>query len=137
MKQNPIDNIAKRYYQRGVWLMAAITLVALAVMNVLMDTSLVNALVVSVLFNLVSTIAYSVSWKAVAKSSPDNLAKFYLAATVIRMLIALAVATVVIVLTEDKQEATRFAVVFVIFYLAMLTYDTIYFSRVEKNNKTN
>ena len=30
-----------------------------------------------------------------------------------------------------------FAVIFMIFYLVLLAFDTIYFSKVEKNNKNN
>ena len=59
-------------------------------------------------------------------------AKFYLTATVIRMLAALAVATVGIILLKDKHESTGFAIIFIIFYLSMLVFDTIFFSRVEK-----
>jgi uncharacterized membrane protein YhhN len=47
------------------------------------------------------------------------------------MLAALAVATVGIILL-DKSEAIGFAVIFIIFYLSILVFDTIYFSRVEK-----
>jgi hypothetical protein len=84
-----------------------------------------------VCFTFASSVAYGAAWKSVAKSSPTNLAKFYLAANAIRMLAALAVATVGIILL-DKSEAIGFAVIFIIFYLSILVFDTIYFSRVEK-----
>lgn len=130
--KNPVDKIAKQYYQISLWLVTVISLVVLVVMNVARDMTPLNGLVVSVCFTFVSTIAYGAAWKAVAKSSPDNLAKFYLAATVIRMLAALAVATVGIILLKDKHESTVFAIIFIVFYLSMLVFDTIFFSRVEK-----
>ncbi len=43
----------------------------------------VNPLIVSAIFSLVASTAYGEAWKAVAKSSPANLAKFYLAALVV------------------------------------------------------
>ncbi|MBR0489252.1 MAG: hypothetical protein IJJ68_03500 [Prevotella sp.] len=132
MKKDPVDRIARKYHQMSLWLMTAISLVVLVVMNVALDMTLLNGLVISVCFTFVSSIAYGAAWKAVAKSSPMNLAKFYLAATVIRMLAALAVATVGIILLKDKHESTGFAIIFIIFYLSMLVFDTIFFSRVEK-----
>ena len=132
MKKDPVDRIARKYHQMSLWLMTAISLVVLVVMNVALDMTLLNGLVISVCFTFVSSIAYGAAWKAVAKSSPMNLAKFYLAATVIRMLAALAVATVGIILLKDKHESTAFAIIFIIFYLSMLVFDTIFFSRVEK-----
>lgn len=137
VKNNPIDPIAKRYYKIGLWLITAMALAVLIVMNVTGDMSLLNGLLVSVVFTFVTTIAYGMGWKAVAKSSPANLAKYYLAATAIRMFVALAVATVVIVLTGERQQSIRFSVIFIAFYLLMLVYDTVYFSRVEKNHQIN
>jgi F0F1-type ATP synthase assembly protein I len=131
MKKHPIDRIARQYYQMSLWLTTVISLVVLVVMNIAWDMSLINGLLISVCFTFASSVAYGAAWKSVAKSSPTNLAKFYLAATAIRMLAALAVATVGIILL-DKSEAIGFAVIFIIFYLSILVFDTIYFSRVEK-----
>ncbi len=66
----------------------------------------VKPLVVSAIFSLVASTAYGEAWKAVAKSSPANLAKFYLAALVIKM-VAGTLVFLVYVLTCEQAGRPR------------------------------
>ena len=38
---------------------------------------------------------------------------------------------------KDRTRLISFAVIFMIFYLILLVFDTFYFYKVEKNNKIN
>ena len=51
------------------------------------------------------------------------------------MLLAFLVILVYALVTKDRKAVISFAAVFMVFYLVLLAFDTIYFSKVEKNNK--
>lgn len=96
-----------------------------------MIAQVVNPLVVSAIFSLAASTAYGEAWKAVAKSSPANLARFYMAALVIKM-IAGTLVFLIYVLVCDRQNILGFTVIFALFYVMLLVFDCIYFARVEK-----
>lgn len=99
-----------------------------------MIAQVVNPLVVSAIFSLVASTAYGEAWKAVAKSSPANLAKFYLAALVLKLMAGTLV-FLIYVLVCDKQNILGFTAIFALFYVVLLVFDCIYFARVEKKNR--
>lgn len=130
-----INRIAKRYYKVSLWLIFGLTVVILLVMQYLQATKLVNALVISALSSLVSSIAYIQSWKVVAARSANTLGKFYIAASALRMLAALVVVIIAMLfMRDDKMALFGFAAMFASFYLVMLAFDCIYFAQVEKMN---
>ena len=130
-----INRIAKQYYKISLWLIFGLTVIVLLVMQYFQETKLVNALVISALFSLVTSIAYIQSWKAVATRSPSTLVKFYIAASALRMFAALLVVVIaMVILRGDRTALLGFAGMFVGFYLVMLAYDCIYFAHIEKKN---
>lgn len=139
MRLQNIKQINIKYKQISLWLTAAMTLIILFACRVSaqcddMIAQVVNPLVVSVLFSIVASTAYGEAWKAIAKSSPANLAKFYLAALVIKM-VAGTLVFLVYVLLCDKQNILGFTAIFALFYVALLVFDCIYFARVEKKSR--
>ena len=130
-----------KYKQISLWLtalMALAILLACRISDLCSDIlpQVVNPLVVSAIFSLVASTAYGEAWKAVAKSSPANLAKFYMAALVIKM-VAGTLVFLIYVLVCDKQNILGFTAIFALFYVVLLVFDCIYFSRVEKKNNLN
>ena len=128
-----------RYKQISLWLTAAVALAVLFACRLSaqcddMIDQVVNPLVVSAIFSLVASTAYGEAWKAVAKSSPANLAKFYMAALVIKM-VAGTLVFLIYVLVCDKQNILGFTAIFALFYVVLLVFDCIYFARVEKKNR--
>ena len=139
MRLQNIKQINIKYKQISLWLTAAMTLIILFACRVSaqcddMIAQVVNALVVSALFSSIASTAYGEAWKAIAKSSPANLAKFYLAALVIKM-VAGTLVFLVYVLLCDKQNILGFTAIFALFYVALLVFDCIYFARVEKKSR--
>lgn len=139
MRLQNIKQINIKYKQISLWLTAAMTLIILFACRVSaqcddMIAQVVNPLVVSALFSIVASTAYGEAWKAIAKSSPANLAKFYLAALVIKM-VAGTLVFLVYVLLCDKQNILGFTAIFALFYVALLVFDCIYFARVEKKSR--
>lgn len=139
MRLQNIKQINIKYKQVSLWLTAAMTLIILFACRVSaqcddMIAQVVNPLVVSALFSIIASTAYGEAWKAIAKSSPANLAKFYLAALVIKM-VAGTLVFLVYVLLCDKQNILGFTAIFALFYVALLVFDCIYFARVEKKSR--
>ena len=139
MRLQNIKQIKIKYKQISLWLTAAMTLIILFACRVSaqcddMIAQVVNPLVVSALFSIIASTAYGEAWKAIAKSSPANLAKFYLAALVIKM-VAGTLVFLVYVLLCDKQNILGFTAIFALFYVALLVFDCIYFARVEKKSR--
>lgn len=128
--------IAKKYYQRGLWVDFGLTLIMLLTAQVVRHTEWVSAIIAAALFSLLATIAYALSWHKVASKSSGSLGKFYIAASAIRMMTAFIVVLIFVLTAGSKSAALTFAVVFVIFYIVMLVFDTVYFAKVEKRNKS-
>ena len=139
MRLQHIKQAGIRYKQISLWLVAALSLIILFACRVSAScddilAQVVNPLVVSAIFSLVASTAYGEAWKAVAKSSPANLAKFYLAALVLKLMAGTLV-FLIYVLVCDKQNILGFTAIFALFYVVLLVFDCIYFARVEKKNR--
>lgn len=139
LRLQTIRQASIRYKQISLWLTAAVALAVLFACRLSaqcddMIAQVVNPLVVSAIFSLVASTAYGEAWKAVAKSSPANLAKFYLAAMMLKMMAGVLV-FLIYVLVCDKQNILGFTSIFALFYVVLLVFDCIYFARVEKKNR--
>ena len=139
LRLQTIRQASIRYKQISLWLTAAVALAVLFACRLSaqcddMIPQVVNPLVVSAIFSLVASTAYGEAWKAIAKSSPANLAKFYMAALVIKM-VAGTLVFLIYVLVCDKQNILGFTAIFALFYVVLLVFDCIYFARVEKKNR--
>lgn len=139
LRLQTIRQASIRYKQISLWLTAAVALAVLFACRLSaqcddMIAQVVNPLVVSAIFSLVASTAYGEAWKAVAKSSPANLAKFYLTAMMLKMMAGVLV-FLIYVLVCDKQNILGFTAIFALFYVVLLVFDCIYFARVEKKNR--
>lgn len=136
MDINLIDNTSRRYCKYGIWLTSALTFAVIIAISVnWLDISLVSALAVSALYSIIVNLAYGSLWKRIAKSAPGTMAKFYLAASALRLITAALVVIVFCVINRSDKELIRnFIFVFFTFYLVMLVFDSVFFARIEKNN---
>ena len=139
MRLQHIKQAGIKYKQISLWLTAGISLAILMACRISAScddilAQVVNPLAVSAIFSIVSSTAYGEAWSNIAKSSPVNLTKFYLAASALEM-IAGAIVFLIYVLVCDKQNILGFAAIFLLFYVVLLVFDTIYFSRVEKKRR--
>ena len=53
------------------------------------------------------------------------------------MLLAFLTVVVYAMVVKERAMVIGFVVIFMIFYLVLLAFDTVYFYKVEKNNKIN
>ena len=139
LRLQTIRQASIRYKQISLWLTAAVALAVLFACRLSaqcddMIAQVVNPLVVSAIFSLIASTAYGEAWKAIAKSSPANLAKFYLAAMVLKMMAGVLV-FLIYILVCDRQNILGFTAIFALFYVVLLVFDCIYFARVEKKSR--
>lgn len=100
-------------------------------MNVL-KYSIVNALAISALYTVFINSIYVVFWRKMAKTSPNVMTKFYLAASALRLVSAAFVVTAYCLICHDKNSIRDFALLFMSFYIVMLVFDSVFFAHVEK-----
>ena len=72
--------------------------------------------VLSILFFTLLGVAYVKGYDLVKKHSPDHLVHFYLIMATIRMLLVLTVVGLYVFFTENREDAIRFAIIFIIMY---------------------
>ena len=132
-----IQRTARRYYKGALWVVVAATLVALLAANLMLNEALIVPIVISAVFSLCTGFAYGAAWKGVAKAAPQTLTKFYLAAPALRMILAALVVAVYCVAVRQPDKIRLFAVVFFIFYIVTLVFDSVFFARIEKLNKNH
>ncbi len=136
MDNERISLAAKRYNKYSLWIVVGLSLVALTAMSVVgAADAYITPLIVSVLFSIGASVAYSAAWQATAKASPTNLTKLYLAAGGVRMLAAALVVVVYSLLNREKQAILGFTAVFCTYYVALLIFDSVYFAKLEKRSK--
>ena len=136
---NAIDNRVqtsfRRYLKQSLWMIVGMALIVLAFMSIKFSTDLVNALIVTVLFSMISSITYGLVWKRIAVHSPAALTKFFLAAPAVRMVVAAVVMGVWCYVVRDTAAIKSFVLIFFVFYLILLVFDCVFFARQEKRNK--
>lgn len=136
-----IDKAAKRYEQLSLWLTTALAMGGMIAYSVCPQLAawfpdFMSAVILTVVYQLVASFAYGQAWKAVAKSSPTTLTRFYLVGSTLKLMAA-ALVFLVGALVFGREEVIGFTAVFLTFFLLHLVLDGAYFSRIEKRNITN
>lgn len=132
MDSQQIIKISRLYNKCSLWVVAATALIMLLGISICDAQQLVTPVLISVIYALVTNLAYGLSWKAVANSSPNTLSKFYLSASAIRMMAAVLVAVVFCVMNDNREAIINFVIVFSAFYVVMLVFDGVFFARQER-----
>lgn len=128
-----IESLFRRFIRQGLCLVAALFLIGLLVMRVWYLNEMLAPLIVSAVFALVVYAAYGMVWRRVASRSPEQLPTFFTAVSGFRLLLSLAVMFVYYLATKGTPFLPFF-LVFAVFYLAMMTHQSIYFARL--SNRT-
>lgn len=124
-----IEILSRNYWRNSLWIVVAMALVALIVVQVYNLNYLILPVVVSSVFSLVTAFAYSFAWRLIALKHPDSLTAFYSAGSGFRFLLAL-VTIFAYYMAKGHTAMLPFMIVFMIAYLVMLAYHTMYFSKV-------
>ncbi len=81
---------------------------------------MILVIALSALFYVVLGILYVKGYDAVKKHSPEHLPHFYLIMATIRMLLVATVVGLYVFFTENREDAIRFALLFIIMYVVMM-----------------
>lgn len=81
---------------------------------------MVTEIILSALFFTLLGVAYVKGYDLVKRHSPDHLVHFYLVMTLIRMLLVATVVGLYVFFTENREDAIRFAIIFLIMYAIMM-----------------
>lgn len=127
-----MSGLVKKYMSYGVAILLITGIVTAIVDSFITDAQLVTANIISFVFQLILIAAYGMAWERVAKSSPKNLPVLYMSATGLRLLLAALVLLVYMFTHRTSGNLLAFSVVFVVYYMIILIYDTIFFVSVEK-----
>lgn len=131
-----IDSIYRLYNKVSLWLIAAALLIGLLMIQAFSDLHLVNSLLFTTVYSLMATFIYGRCWKSLALRSPNVLTRFYMVASVLRMMLALVVVFIgAFILRDSKSQLLGFVGIFVSFYLLLLIFDSLFFVKIEKNKK--
>lgn len=131
------NKVYKKYYKNNLFIIAGLFLIGLLGVQLTQHTAYINVLTICAVYSLITSSIYGGAWKAIASQSPAVLNNFYLAASGFRMLLAFLTVLIYAMVVKERTMIIGFAVVFMIFYLVLLAFDTVYFYKVEKNNKIN
>ena len=74
----------------------------------------------SALFFTLLGMAYVKGYDAVKSRSPEHLVHFYLIMATVRMLLVGTVVALYVLFAEKREDAIRFALAFIIMYVAMM-----------------
>lgn len=76
--------------------------------------------ILSALFFTLLGILYVKGYDIVKRHSPDHLPHFYLIMATIRMLLVATVVGLYVFFTENREDAIRFAIIYIIMYIVMM-----------------
>lgn len=77
-------------------------------------------LFLSALFLTLLGTAYVKGYDVVKRHSPDHLVHFYLIMATVRMLLVGTVVALYVLFAENREDAIRFALIFILMYVVMM-----------------
>lgn len=128
-----LKKTAATYWQVSLWILCALSLVSVLVLRQMNLMEGVTAVVVAVMFNLLVAVVYGQCWLKTVQKIPMILPKFYLVASALRLFAAAATMLIYcVILRSDAQQLKIAAIIFLVFYIVMLVFETVYFVRKSK-----
>jgi hypothetical protein len=123
------DKIARRYAGIGLMLIIVLWLMSILVATLRPEWQLMSPIWVSTGFSLIFLLGFAVLWRWVVRKHKDSVTTLYSVVSGFRMLMALFTLFIVF-LVVGRAAMLPYVLVFMIFYLVMVAYHSIYFSRI-------
>ena len=123
------DKIARRYAGIGLMLIIMLWLMSILVATLRPEWQLMSPIWVSTGFSLIFLLGFAVLWRWVVRKHKDSVTTLYSVVSGFRMLMALFTLFIVF-LVVGRAAMLPYVLVFMIFYLVMVAYHSIYFSRI-------
>ncbi len=123
------DKIARRYAGIGLMLIIVLWLMSILIATLRPEWQLMSPIWVSTGFSLIFLLGFAVLWRWVVRKHKDSVTTLYSVVSGFRMLMALFTLFIVF-LVVGRAAMLPYVLVFMIFYLVMVAYHSIYFSRI-------
>ena len=123
------DKIARRYAGIGLMLIIVLWLMSILVATLRPEWQLMSPIWVSTGFSLIFLLGFAVLWRWVVRKHKDSVTTLYSVVSGFRMLMALFTLFIVF-LVVGRAAMLPYVLVFMIFYLVMVAYHSIYFSHI-------
>ena len=123
------DKIARRYAGVGLMLIIVLWLMSILVATLRPEWQLMSPIWVSTGFSLIFLLGFAVLRRWVVRKHKDSVTTLYSVVSGFRMLMALFTLFIVF-LVVGRAAMLPYVLVFMIFYLVMVAYHSIYFSRI-------
>jgi len=124
-----VVKIAKRYMGIGLLLIIFLWLCGVMVDYFKPEWHLMPAVWLSTVFSIVVLVTFTLIWKKVANNNTESLTTVYSYTSAFRMLLALFT-LVICYFVVGRSAMLVYVVVFMLFYIVMIGFHSIYFSRI-------
>lgn len=124
-----IDKVAKRYVGIGALIIIILWMASILVATLRPEWNLMAPIWVSTGFSVVFLVAFALLWRWISKEKKESLTTLYSLVSGFRMVLALFT-LFVCYMVVGRDAMVPYVVVFMVFYLIMVGFHTIYFSRI-------
>lgn len=124
-----IDKVAKRYIGIGLLIIIILWMSSILVATLRPEWNMMAPIWVSTGFSIVFLVAFALLWRWISKKKQESLTTLYSLVSGFRMVLALFTLFVCF-LVVGRDAMVPYVVVFMVFYLIMVGFHTIYFSRI-------
>ncbi|MBR4924404.1 MAG: hypothetical protein IKZ61_01500 [Prevotella sp.] len=124
-----IDKVAKRYVGIGALIIIILWMASILVATLRPEWNLMAPIWVSTGFSVVFLVAFALLWRWISKEKKESLTTLYSLVSGFRMVLALFT-LFVCYMVVGRDAMAPYVVVFMVFYLIMVGFHTIYFSRI-------
>ena len=124
-----VDRIAKRYAGIGLMLVISLWLSGILLASFRPEWNLMPPIWISTAFCVLFLLGFAILWRWVMKRHEDSLTTLYSVVSGFRMLMALFTLFIVF-LVVGRSAMLPYVLVFMVFYLVMVAFHTVYFSRI-------
>lgn len=124
-----IDKVAKRYVGIGALIIIILWMASILVATLRPEWNLMAPIWVGTGFSVVFLVAFALLWRWISKEKKESLTTLYSLVSGFRMVLALFT-LFVCYMVVGRDAMVPYVVVFMVFYLIMVGFHTIYFSRI-------
>lgn len=123
-----INNTARRYVGEGLLLIIFLWMVNIVIACLLPEKNLMAPTWVSTGFSVAFLIGFALLWRWIASSKKESLTTLYSVMSGFRMILALFT-LFICYLVVGRDAMAPYVIIFMIFYLVMVGFHSIFFAR--------
>ncbi|WP_455096298.1 hypothetical protein [Prevotella koreensis] len=124
-----VDKVAKRYVGIGALIVIALTMIGIFISSFRPEWDMIAPVWVSAGFSVFFLISFAFLWRWIIKSNRESLTTLYSVVSGLRMVMALFTLFICF-LVVGRDAMLPYVSVFMFYYLVMIGYHTVYFSKI-------